>query len=158
MPGLPEAPAQAQGDKRRVFWLLRLPGLQTHISNGPRWQARFQPQISFGEKIMKTLSILLLMLAVSCPCFASSCPDIQESANGAMQSRNNRVSETHNTAMPDPEEEREAFQTVCKQSRRLAILLPLASSCRALTRLFPACAERLIPLSSKKSMSCKIRH
>ncbi len=55
------------------------------------------------------------MLAVSCPCFASSCPDIQESANGAMQSRNNRVSETHNTAMPDPEEEREALSN-CLQT------------------------------------------
>ncbi len=32
-----------------------------------------------------------------------------------MQSRNNRVSETHNTAMPDPEEEREALSN-CLQT------------------------------------------
>ncbi len=61
----------------------------------------------------------MLMLALASPSFASSCPDIQESATGAMQSRNSRISETHNTAMPDPEEEREALSDCLKTIQSL---------------------------------------
>lgn len=58
---------------------------------------------------MKTLFTILLFMAMAAPCMAGSCQDIQESANGAIQTRNSRVSETHNTTMPDPESEREGL-------------------------------------------------
>lgn len=58
---------------------------------------------------MKYIVALFLLFAFAVPCAAGSCQDIQESANAAIQSRNNRVSESHNTAMPDPENEREGL-------------------------------------------------
>lgn len=68
---------------------------------------------------MKLLVILFLILGVASPCLAGSCPDIQESANGAIQSRNNRVSQTHNTTMPDPEEQREGLSECLKSIQAL---------------------------------------
>lgn len=58
---------------------------------------------------MKYIVALFLLFASAVPCAAGSCQDIQESANAAIQSRNNRVSESHNTTMPDPESEREGL-------------------------------------------------
>lgn len=68
---------------------------------------------------MKAVFILLACLAIALPCMAGSCPDIQESANGAMQSRNSRVSETHNTTMPDPESERESLSECLRNIQAL---------------------------------------
>lgn len=58
---------------------------------------------------MKYFLLLLCCVALATPCFAGSCQDIQESASGAIQNRNTRVSETHNTVIPDPESEREGL-------------------------------------------------
>ena len=58
---------------------------------------------------MKYFFIVIFVLLMATSTYAGSCQDIQESANAAIQSRNNRVSESHNTAMPDPESEREGL-------------------------------------------------
>lgn len=79
---------------------------------------------------MKPLFILSLLLLLASPCLAGSCPDIQESANGAIQARNNRVTQSHNTTMPDPEEQRESLSECLKsiqalgESFTLGITLP----------------------------------
>lgn len=52
---------------------------------------------------------MLFCVLIASSAWAASCPDLQESANAAAQTRNGRVSETHNTMMPDPEEEREGL-------------------------------------------------
>ncbi|MFG6375276.1 MAG: hypothetical protein K1W05_04985 [Desulfovibrio sp.] len=58
---------------------------------------------------MKFLLIPIFVFALATSTYAGSCQDIQESANAAIQARNNRVSESHNTVMPDPESEREGL-------------------------------------------------
>lgn len=58
---------------------------------------------------MKTLFTIFLFLVSVCTCMAGSCQDIQECASAAIQARNNRVSESHNTVMPDPESERDGI-------------------------------------------------
>ena len=55
---------------------------------------------------MKALLLTLMLVLTSVPCFAASCSDTQNAATGAMKERNTRVKETHNTTMPDPEEDR----------------------------------------------------
>ena len=55
---------------------------------------------------MKTLLLTLMLMFVAAPCLASPCADTQNAATGAMKERNTRVKETHNTTMPDPEEDR----------------------------------------------------
>ncbi len=55
---------------------------------------------------MKTLLLTLMLMLVAAPCFASPCDDTQNAATGAIKERNARVKETHNTTMPDPEEDR----------------------------------------------------
>lgn len=68
---------------------------------------------------MKTIFVILLCIFMASNVYGSSCPDIQESANTAMQSRNSRVSENHNVAMPDPEEEREGLANCLKTIQAL---------------------------------------
>lgn len=77
---------------------------------------------------MKTLFLCLLILAYAIPGFASSCQDIQESANSAIQSRNNRVSESHNTVMPDPETQREGLSDCLKSIQSIGDAFTLGVS------------------------------
>lgn len=58
---------------------------------------------------MKFLPVMLFCALITSTAYAASCPDLQESANAAAQTRNGRVAETHNTMMPDPEEERDGL-------------------------------------------------
>lgn len=58
---------------------------------------------------MKFIPFMLFCVLIANSVWAASCPDLQESANTAAQARNGRVAETHNTMMPDPEEEREGL-------------------------------------------------
>lgn len=58
---------------------------------------------------MKLIPLMLFCVLIANPVLAASCPDLQESANTAAQARNGRVAETHNTMMPDPEEERDGL-------------------------------------------------
>lgn len=55
---------------------------------------------------MKTVLVMLMLVLVAVPCLASPCDDTQSAATGAIKERNARVKETHNTTMPDPEEDR----------------------------------------------------
>lgn len=55
---------------------------------------------------MKALFLTLSLVLCAAPCFAASCSDTQNAATAAMRERNARVKETHNTTMPDPEEDR----------------------------------------------------
>ena len=55
---------------------------------------------------MKTLFLTLMLVFCATPCFAGSCSDTQNAASAAIKERNTRVKETHNTTMPDPEEDR----------------------------------------------------
>ena len=55
---------------------------------------------------MKTLLLSLMLLFVAAPCLAAPCGDTQNAATTAIKERNARVKETHNTTMPDPEEDR----------------------------------------------------
>ena len=47
-----------------------------------------------------------MLVLTSVPCFAASCSDTQNAATEAIKERNARVKDTHNTTMPDPEEDR----------------------------------------------------
>lgn len=61
---------------------------------------------------MKSLFIPALFVCVfafSTPCFAASCSDTQNAASEAIKERNAKVKDTHNTTMPDPEEDRGAL-------------------------------------------------
>ena len=58
---------------------------------------------------MRTALLLILCLAQAFPCFAASCQDMRDAVGSAMQQRNGRVSDTHNTMIPDPESERDAL-------------------------------------------------
>lgn len=58
---------------------------------------------------MKYFFIVTFVLAMATSSYAGSCQDIQECASAAIQARNNRVSESHNTVMPDPESERDGI-------------------------------------------------
>ena len=55
---------------------------------------------------MKVLLLAFMLMFVAAPCFASPCDDTQGAASKAIKERNARVKETHNTTMPDPEEDR----------------------------------------------------
>ena len=55
---------------------------------------------------MKTLLLSLMLLFVAAPCLAAPCGDTQNAATTAIKERNARVKGTHNTTMPDPEEDR----------------------------------------------------
>ena len=55
---------------------------------------------------MKALLLAFMLMLVAAPCLASPCDDTQTAATGAIKERNARVKETHNTTMPDPEEDR----------------------------------------------------
>ena len=55
---------------------------------------------------MKKLFLTLMFVLCAAPCFAGSCDDTQNAAMNAIKERNTRVKETHNTTMPDPEEDR----------------------------------------------------
>ena len=59
---------------------------------------------------MRTLFISMLLLFVSVtPCLAASCQDVQENVSAAMQERSGRVTESHDTLLPDPESERSSL-------------------------------------------------
>ncbi len=58
---------------------------------------------------MKYIVTFLLCMILAAPCFAASCQDMREAVGGAIQERNDRVSETHDVLMPDPETERDAL-------------------------------------------------
>ena len=58
---------------------------------------------------MKYIVTFLLCMALAEPCFAGSCQDMQDAVGGAIQERNERVSDTHDVLMPDPETERDAL-------------------------------------------------
>ena len=60
---------------------------------------------------MKTVLVMLMLVLVAVPCLASPCDDTQSAATGAIKERNARVKETHNTTMPDPEEDRGALSS-----------------------------------------------
>ena len=53
--------------------------------------------------------VLLLCMTLATPCLASSCQDMQDAVSSAIQERNGKVSDTHDTLMPDPETERGAL-------------------------------------------------
>ena len=57
---------------------------------------------------MKKLLPLCIVLLISCssPCLAGSCEDSKNAANTAIKERNERVKDSHNVMMPDPEETR----------------------------------------------------
>ena len=42
---------------------------------------------------MKYIAMFLLCMVLAAPCFAGSCQDMQEAVSGAIQERNNRVSD-----------------------------------------------------------------
>ena len=63
----------------------------------------------FGDSDMKYIAMFLLCMVLAAPCFAGSCQDMQEAVSGAIQERNNRVSDSHDILMPDPETERDAL-------------------------------------------------
>ena len=50
---------------------------------------------------MRPALLLILCLAQAFPCFAASCQDMRDAVGSAMQQRNGRVSDTHNTMIPD---------------------------------------------------------
>lgn len=59
---------------------------------------------------MKTILTLCLFIAMTTACFASDiCADVQESVATALEERNTNTTSTFNTAMPDPEEGRDAL-------------------------------------------------
>ena len=55
---------------------------------------------------MKTLCLTLALVLCAAPALAGSCSDTQSAASNAIKERNSAVRESHNTTMPDPEEDR----------------------------------------------------
>lgn len=55
---------------------------------------------------MRIFFVMLLLVLSAVPVFAGSCSDTQSAASTAIKERNAAVKEIHNTAMPDPEEDR----------------------------------------------------
>ena len=55
---------------------------------------------------MRILLALFLLTLFALPCYAGSCGDTQEAATAAIKDRNGHVKESHNSMMPDPEEDR----------------------------------------------------
>ena len=55
---------------------------------------------------MRTLLLTLTLVFCAAPSFAGSCGDTQSAASNAIKERNSAVRESHNTTMPDPEEDR----------------------------------------------------
>ena len=60
---------------------------------------------------MRTLLLTLSLVLCAAPSFAGSCGDTQSAASNAIKERNSAVRETHNTTMPDPEEDRGALSS-----------------------------------------------
>jgi len=60
---------------------------------------------------MKTLCLTLALVLCAAPSFAGSCSDTQSAASNAIKERNSAVRESHNTTMPDPEEDRGALSS-----------------------------------------------
>lgn len=77
---------------------------------------------------MKKVIALVACLFMTSAAYAASCPDMQESANAAMQSRNGRVSESHNTMMPDPEGERDDLSECLKSIQSIGDAFTLGVS------------------------------
>ena len=55
---------------------------------------------------MRVLLVCFLLTLFAMPCYAGSCGDTQEAATTAIKERNGHVKESHNSMMPDPEEDR----------------------------------------------------
>ena len=60
---------------------------------------------------MRTLLLTLSLVLCAAPSFAGSCSDTQSAASNAIKERNSAVRESHNTTMPDPEEDRGALSS-----------------------------------------------
>ena len=60
---------------------------------------------------MKTLCLTLALVLCAAPALAGSCSDTQSAASTAIKERNSAVRESHNTTMPDPEEDRGALSS-----------------------------------------------
>ena len=60
---------------------------------------------------MKTLCLTLALVLCAAPALAGSCSDTQSAASNAIKERNAAVRESHNTTMPDPEEDRGALSS-----------------------------------------------
>ena len=60
---------------------------------------------------MRTLLLTLTLVFCAAPSFAGSCGDTQSAASNAIKERNSAVRESHNTTMPDPEEDRGALSS-----------------------------------------------
>ncbi len=60
---------------------------------------------------MKTLCLTLALVLCAAPALAGSCSDTQSAASNAIKERNSAVQESHNTTMPDPEEDRGALSS-----------------------------------------------
>ena len=60
---------------------------------------------------MKTLCLTLALVLCAAPALAGSCSDTQSAASNAIKERNSAVRESHNTTMPDPEEDRGALSS-----------------------------------------------
>ena len=60
---------------------------------------------------MRTLLLTLSLALCAAPSFAGSCSDTQSAASNAIKERNSAVRESHNTTMPDPEEDRGALSS-----------------------------------------------
>ena len=61
--------------------------------------------------LFRSLLLSLMLLFVAAPCLAAPCGDTQNAVTTAIKERNARVKETHNTTMPDPEEDRGALSS-----------------------------------------------
>lgn len=60
---------------------------------------------------MRIFFVMLFLVLSAVPVFAGSCSDTQSAASTAIKERNAAVKEIHNTAMPDPEEDRGALSS-----------------------------------------------
>ncbi len=61
---------------------------------------------------MKILYSLCILLVMCTPCFGEDmCEDLQDAVTTAIDERNTTTTAIHNTAMSDPEEDRDALSS-----------------------------------------------
>ena len=92
---------------------------------------------------MRTLLLTLTLVFCAAPSFAGSCGDTQSAASNAIKERNSAVRESHNTTMPDPEEDRGALSSCLDSVASLGDVFSLGVSLPSMDQIISGMCNRV---------------
>ena len=92
---------------------------------------------------MKTLCLTLALVLCAAPALAGSCSDTQSAASNAIKERNSAVRESHNTTMPDPEEDRGALSSCLDSVSSIGDAFSLGVSLSSMDQIISGMCNRV---------------